>query len=362
MSKAKQNLRKGQTLPVEDLDNLVNAVQNTISQRTRRQVITLKLEFPKVIQPLEKQNGNKKNAKYIKQIDKGTNKKTSKKCISQKLKKQEVFSDILIDEYVLENGNKNVFQRAQMDDKSSKQNENNKLQSQNLMQQNFILDMIALQARSELRLQLDWNNHELWNEEISQKNENLCKILQDESHDQDSVMCYSFFSNDNEIIKNCVIQKKNKKEIQRLTYNIDKLEEFAQDWNQIKFEENISYSKDQNHQNEVGIFQTLKAEDQQKSFQQDDELNEAKIFQHFLNEATYENPSRNSCKEIHKLIRLRHDKNCVDVYKIDHLWSELHNSKELNELSFQQFLKCIIDMHDQDLLWLDQQKRRVYLI
>ncbi|CAD8160097.1 unnamed protein product [Paramecium octaurelia] len=364
MNKNKQNLRKGQKFHVQDLDNQVNANQNTKSYRTRKQVEILKTPFSKQIKPSEKQRGNEKNARNAKQLSKGTNKKASKICISSNFDKEDVCCDRLINELVLENGKQNAFKRVEKDDGSSITNEDKKLQSQNVVQQNFILDMIALQARSELRFQLDWKNHELQNEEISQYNNNIWKIWPDESCDQDSVICSSYFSIDKEIIKNCEIQKNNMKEIKTTNQKIEKLEEqYSIDLNKVKFEDNnTSCSKDQYDQIEFGILQTITAEDEQNSIQQDDKSEKAKNFYHFLNEATYENPSRASCKEIHKLIRLRHDKFCVDVFEIDHIWSDLQDSKVLNELSFQKYLKCIQDMHDQDLLWLDPQKRKVYLI
>ncbi|CAD8055812.1 unnamed protein product [Paramecium primaurelia] len=366
MSQIKQNLRKRQTNQKFglDLDNKILISQNNVSQRTRRQVVILKQEIKKKNNPLEKETEIQKNAKEVKQVVKGKTKKALKPCLQHEFTKDELFlNDISIDKQKVDNvQNKKIFQNIQSQTGSQK-NEESKEQYQNAEQQNFILNLIALQARSELRFELDWKNHDIYNQEISQKNNTLFKIQSDESCDFDSVICYSFFSNDNEKLENCQIKNKNSKDIQKINSKIEKLEEFySQDLNQVKIEENNHINKDYNKTSQLNLIKTLNDENQQSSIKQNDEPDEINKFYYFLNQATYENPSRRSCKEIHKLIRQRYDKYCVDVLMIDVIWSELQQSKELKVISFQQFLKCIQDMHEQDLLWLDQQGRKVYLI
>ncbi|CAD8071335.1 unnamed protein product [Paramecium sonneborni] len=422
LRRSRQHLRKSERIFQLGLchENQKSKSQN-MKTFTTEKLFERKKEIPKRIKLQEKGQEIKQNEKDLKQTMKGMNNKVQKLRYSKKLaidedylssrnkhkqelqlQKKKILIKLQENQDAKQDGQlkKQEEQKEQEESKEYKEQEEQKEQkeykeqreykeykevNQNQEQQDFILDMIALENRFELRNEFEWKNHEFWNE-LDNGNNNLFKMQHEESYEQDSIFCYSFFSNDNYKLENYTNQKKKiGDKNQKLIQKIEKLEEqYSQNYdsNKVKLEDNNQSQKENeniqrnqqinqniadkqqkledNQRNGVSrLIKILKREDEYSPLKQDEESQETNNFSHFLSQARYENSSRDSCKEIYKLMRQQYDKFCVDYFMIDLIWSEIKHS---NELSYLQFLKCIQDMHKQDLLWFDEQGKKVYLI
>ncbi|CAD8165296.1 unnamed protein product [Paramecium pentaurelia] len=290
---------------------------------------------------------------------------------------------------------------------------------------NFIISMIALKNRSDLRLSWDWPQHEKYtkyfkvtenridvkstleytnkeiteqnceftsNDKLQQTNQNeelqLIQVDKDITNNQEisqhdikqldlvqtqeqiqNVEKPTALNDDNiQVQASSSIIKLQKQEIRQQFIQIDLINEesvIVKHHDLMTIQQNNSL-ENQDIKSEIIIKRPSK---QESNIQSDDEdisfIDPNKASDQFyliLQQAHFELIHRNQLKEVHKILRDYYDQVRLDMLDIDKVWGLVQSKHSQAILNYRQLLKCLLDLHDQEKIQLDEHKQILYLI
>ncbi|CAD8150642.1 unnamed protein product [Paramecium octaurelia] len=290
---------------------------------------------------------------------------------------------------------------------------------------NIILSMLALQNRSELRLKWDWPQHERFTKQLGMQSlketeitsefkstleynalegsEEICELTSNKqchplkqndillsSHQEvcqkDSNLISIDLRKNEEQMQNpiqdlgmSVVQNDDNIQAQESSpHNLQK-QELKQELmaESIKEKSVLIKNQDLNNQKNYSLEnQDIKSEiiikgpsKQESNIESDDEdinfLDPTRANNQFnliLQQAHFELIHRNQLKEVHKVLRDYYDQVRLDVFDIEKVWGLVQSQHSQAILNYRQLLKCLLDLHDQEKIQLDEHKQILYLI